>query len=45
MNTKPYRRIERWLVGWVMAAMAYMIEKAVLRSIKRGEAKRHRDAK
>jgi hypothetical protein len=28
-------RVERWLVGCVMAAMAYMIEMAVLRSMRR----------
>lgn len=28
--------MERWLVGTVMAVLAYVIEKAVLRSIKRG---------
>jgi hypothetical protein len=31
--------MERWLVGLVMAAMAYMLEKAVLRSIRRGQRK------
>jgi hypothetical protein len=31
--------IERWLVGLVMAAMAYMIEMAVVRSIRRRPAK------
>jgi hypothetical protein len=30
------RRLERWLVGLVMAILAFAIEKAVLRSIKRG---------
>ena len=33
------RRVERWLVGFVMAAMAYMIEKVVLQSIRRGQVK------
>jgi hypothetical protein len=28
--------MERWLVGLVMAAMAYMLAKPVLRSIRRG---------
>jgi hypothetical protein len=28
--------MERWLVGLVMAAMAYMLEIAVLRSLGRG---------
>jgi len=34
-----FRRMERWLVGLVMAAVAYMLEKAVLRSIRRGTPK------
>jgi hypothetical protein len=34
-----FRQVERWLVSLVMAAMAFMIEKALLRSIRRGEAK------
>jgi hypothetical protein len=34
-----FRRIERWLVGLVMAAMAYMIEISVLRSIQRRQGK------
>jgi hypothetical protein len=34
-----FRQIERWLVSLVMAAMAYVIEKALLGSIRRGEAK------
>ncbi|HXW71779.1 MAG TPA: hypothetical protein VEK34_10115 [Methylocella sp.] len=33
------QRIERWLVGLVMTAMAYMIEITVLRSIRRGQKK------
>ena len=32
-------RVERWLMGCVMAAMAYMIEMAVLRSIRRRSGK------
>ena len=32
-------RVERWLVGCAMAAMAYMIELAVLRSIRRRPGK------
>jgi hypothetical protein len=31
--------MERWLVGLVMTTMAYMLEKAVLRSIRRGQGK------
>ncbi|MGC2221644.1 MAG: hypothetical protein WA624_04375 [Methylocella sp.] len=34
-----FRRMERWLVGSVMAVMAYMLEKAVLRSIRRGRGR------
>ena len=34
-----FRRTERWLVGLVMAVMAYLLEKAVLRSIRRGRGK------
>jgi uncharacterized membrane protein (UPF0182 family) len=34
-----FRQVERWLVSLMMAAMAYVIEKALLRSIRRGEAK------
>jgi hypothetical protein len=33
------RRAERWLVGLVMAVLAYVVEKAVLRSIKKGTTK------
>jgi hypothetical protein len=31
--------MERWLMGLVMAVMAYMLEKTVLRSISRGQGK------
>jgi hypothetical protein len=31
-----FRRVERWLVGLVMAVIAFVLERAVLRSIKRG---------
>jgi hypothetical protein len=44
--SKPpfFRRMERWLVGLVVAAMAYMLEKAVLRSIRSGRVKpKHRE--
>jgi hypothetical protein len=34
-----FRQVERWLVSLVMAAMAFVIEKALLRAIRRGEAK------
>ncbi len=33
---KGLRRVERWLVGLVMAVLAFVIEKAVLRSIHKG---------
>jgi hypothetical protein len=37
ISKRPFfRRLERRLVGSVMAAMAYMLEKAVLRSIRHG---------
>lgn len=43
MSNVPKRtfagHIERWLVGLVMAAMAYIIEMAVLRSIRRKPGK------
>ncbi len=34
-----FRRLERWLVGLTMAALAWLLEKALLRSIRRGGAK------
>lgn len=34
-----FRRFERWLVGLVFAVMAFVVEKAVLRSIRRGRVK------
>jgi hypothetical protein len=34
-----FRRIERWLVGLLMGILAFVIEKAVLRSIKKGDTK------
>jgi hypothetical protein len=40
MNKKPnlplFRQIERWLVGLAMAVVAWLLEKALLRSIRRG---------
>jgi hypothetical protein len=33
---KGLRRLERWLVGLVMAVLAYVLEKAVIRSIRKG---------
>ena len=35
-----FRRVERWMVGVVMGMLAFAIEKAVLRSIKKGGGKR-----
>jgi hypothetical protein len=32
------RRIERWLVGLAMGMIAFVLERAVLRSIKKGTA-------
>jgi hypothetical protein len=38
--TRPVKRqMERWLVGLAMIVIAYLIEKAMLRSIKRNGAK------
>lgn len=33
------RRAERWAVGLVLAVFAFVIEKAVLRSIRKGDTK------
>jgi hypothetical protein len=42
---RGFRRVERWLVGVVMGVFAYVIEKAVLRSIRKGTTKpRPKDA-
>lgn len=38
-RTRPknaFRRVERWLVGLVMGAIAFVLERAVLRSIRKG---------
>lgn len=32
----PFRWVERWMVGVVMAVIAFVLEKAVLRSIREG---------
>lgn len=32
-----WRRMERWLVGVAMGIMAFVLEKAILRAIKKGE--------
>ena len=40
IDTRPVKRhMERWLVGLAMSVMAYLIEKAMLRSIKRSGTK------
>lgn len=39
-RTRPrslWRRLERWLVGVVMGVVAFVLEKAVLRAVKKGE--------
>ena len=39
-DTRPVTRyVERWLVGLAMIVIAYLIEKAMLRSIKRSGTK------
>jgi hypothetical protein len=32
-----FRRAERWMVGVVMGVMAFILEKAVLRSMRKGK--------
>jgi hypothetical protein len=40
IDSRPVKRhIERWLVGMAMMVMAYLLEKAMLRSIKRSGTK------
>ena len=40
IDTRPVKRpVERWLVGLAMTVMAYLMEKAMLRSIKRSGTK------
>jgi hypothetical protein len=40
IDSRPVkRRMERWLVGLAMIVIAYLIEKAMLRSIKRSGTK------
>ena len=34
-----FRRVERWMMGVVMGVLAFVIERAVLRSIKKGGTK------
>ncbi len=39
---KGIRRIERWLVGLAMAVVAFILERLVMRSVKKsGDAKAH----
>jgi hypothetical protein len=33
------RRVERWAVGLVLGLLAFLIERAVVRSIRKGETK------
>jgi len=33
---KGIRRVERWFVGLVMGVIAFVLEKAVMRSVKKG---------
>jgi len=35
-KAKGFRRFERWLVGLAFAIMAFVLEKVVLRSIRKG---------
>ncbi len=38
ISAKPktlFRRLERWFVGFVMTVMAFVLEKMVMRSVKR----------
>jgi hypothetical protein len=34
---KGLRRVERWLVGLAMAVVAFVLEKVVMRSVRKGE--------
>jgi len=34
-----FRRIERWAVGLILGVVAFFLERAVVRSIRRGETK------
>jgi hypothetical protein len=33
---KGFRRVERWAVGLAMGAIAFVLEKVVMRSVKKG---------
>jgi len=40
IDSRPVKRhVERWLIGVAMTVMAYLMEKAMLRSIKRSGTK------
>jgi hypothetical protein len=39
LNLPISRRLERWLIGLAMAILAWLLEKALLRSIKHGSSK------
>jgi hypothetical protein len=36
-RVRGFQRVERWAVGLVMALLAFVVERAVLRSIRRGK--------
>jgi hypothetical protein len=36
---KWYRRLERWMVGIAMGIMAFVLEKAVMHAVKKGEVR------
>ncbi len=36
---KGFRRLERWMVGLAMGVIAFVLEKAVMRSVKKGGGK------
>jgi len=38
-NHPVLHHIEHWLIGMGMSVLAYLLEKAVLRSVKRGKAR------
>jgi hypothetical protein len=35
----PFRRIERWGVGLILGVVAFFLERAVVRSIRRGQTR------
>lgn len=39
----PLRRLERWVVGLGMAVIAFVLERAVMRSVRRGGSKPNQD--